>query len=78
MAEVQKRTYMYSVSEEGNAKYVDVEMAGRYQLNEGEDPKQKAKDLIVSTQRVDEETVELKKVDDISTGVVTSKQTKNK
>ena len=73
-----KRTYKYAVVEEGNEKYVDVEMAGRVALQGNESPEKRAKALIVSTQQVPEETVELEKVDDLQEGVITSDQTKNK
>ena len=73
-----KRTYKYAVVEEGNAKYVDVEMAGRVALNDGESAEKRAKALIVSTQQVPEKTVKLEKVDNLEEGVVTSDQTANK
>ena len=75
MANVQERTYKYAVSEDG--KYVDVEMAGRFELN-GEDAQTKAKNLIVSTQQVPESTVKLERVDDLESGVITSGQTPTK
>lgn len=73
-----KRTYRYAVVEEGSQKYVDVEMAGRVAIEKGESPEKRAKALIVSTQQVPEETVELEKVDDVQEGVITSQDTKNK
>lgn len=73
-----KRTYKYAVVEEGNTKYVDVEMAGRVELQGNESPEKRAKALIVSTQQVPEETVELEKVDGVQEGVITSEDTKNK
>jgi hypothetical protein len=72
------RTYKYAVVQEGNAKYVDVEMAGRVALNKGEDPEKRAKMLIVSTQQVPEENVKLEKVDNVQDSVITSQQTTNK
>lgn len=73
-----KRTYKYAVVEEGNERYVDVEMAGRVALQGNENPEKRAKALIVSTQQVPEKTVSLEKVDNLQEGVVTSDQTKNK
>ncbi len=75
MANAQERTYKYAVSEDG--RYVDVEMAGRFELN-GEDPAEKAKNLIVSTQLVPESAVKLERVDDLQSGVITSGQTPSK
>lgn len=71
-------TYRYAVIEERKKIYVDVEMAGRVVVNPGEDPIDKAIKLIVSTQRVDENTIDLQKVADLQHNVVTSDRTPNK
>lgn len=64
--------YGYSVSED--RKYVEVERAGRYELNPGENAADKAKALIVSTQQVPEDEVEVEKVNSVNSGVITSEQ----
>lgn len=61
-------TYKYSVGDN----YVEVEKAGRFTLNPGENAEDKAKALIASTQSVNADDIELEKVDDVSTGVITS------
>lgn len=74
----EKRTYKYAVVQEGAEKYVDVEMAGRAKIYDGENPEDRAKDLIVSTQQVPENTIKLQKVKNLDVGVITSQQTENK
>jgi hypothetical protein len=67
--------YKYSVSEEGNRKYVEVEQAGRFELAEGDNAKDKAKAVLVSTQpHLDENDIELEKVDNVQSGVITSEK----
>jgi hypothetical protein len=73
-----KRTYAYAVEEEGNRKFVRVQNAGRFALADGEDPAKKAKQLVVSTQQVSEDSVEVEKVDGFVDGVITSDQPKQK
>lgn len=77
MTEAGKRVYRYSVAEDG--KSIEVEHAGIAELHEGDkSPEQKAKDLIVSTQQIPEGSFEIKKVDDINDGVITTDDTYNK
>jgi hypothetical protein len=70
--------YKYAVSEEGNRKFIEVEMAGRFELRKDESPAEKAKALIVSTQQVPEDSVKVEKVDGFSDGVITSTKTPKK
>jgi hypothetical protein len=77
MTDAGKRIYRYSVSEDG--KSVHVEHAGKAPLNDGEtDHEAKAKSLIVSTQRIPEHAFEVKQVDNLDDGVITSDETPNK
>lgn len=62
-----ERTYRYAVIDDGA--YVDVELAGRYELQD-EDPAEKAKAVIVSTQQVPEDSVKLEKVDNLQQAIV--------
>jgi hypothetical protein len=73
-----KRVYKYAILEEGNKKYVEVEMAGKAEVYEGENPEDRAKALVVSTQQVPEKVVKMQKVDNLQDSVITSKQTPNK
>ncbi len=71
------RVYRYSVSEDG--KSIDVEHAGHAEMNEGDGShEEKAKALIVSTQRIPEDQFKVKKVDSIGDGVITSGDTPKK
>jgi hypothetical protein len=73
-----ERTYRYAVVEEGNRKYVDVEYAGKVELNDGENAEDRAKALLVSTQQVPEDSIKLEKVDNVQQAIVTSELTPNK
>jgi hypothetical protein len=69
--------YRYSVSEDG--KSIDVEHAGHAEMNDGDGShEEKAKALIVSTQRIPEDSFKVKRVDSIQDGVITSNETTNK
>ena len=71
------RVYRYSVSEDG--KSIEVEHAGHAEMNEGDGShEEKAKALIVSTQRIPENSFKVKKVDNLETGVITSDETPKK
>jgi hypothetical protein len=77
MTDAAKRIYRYSVSKDG--KSVEVEHAGTAPMNRGEtNHEEKAKALIVSTQRIPEDSFEVKKVDNLNDGVITSDGTPNK
>lgn len=71
-------TYRYAEVEESGTKYVDVERAGKFQLNDDDNAADKAKAVIVSTQQVPEDSVELEKVDNLQEAVVTSNVTPRK
>jgi hypothetical protein len=70
--------FNYSVVEQDNKTFVDVERAGRFQLNPGEKPADKAKDVIVATQSVDANDVEVQEVDSLEGGVITSERAPHK
>jgi hypothetical protein len=72
-----KRVYRYSVSEDG--KSIQVEHAGKAPMNDGDGShEEKAKALVVSTQRIPEDSFEVKRVDDIGEGVITTNGTPTK
>jgi len=77
MTDASQRVYRYSVAEDG--KSIDVEHAGHAEMNEGEtNHEEKAKALIVSTQRIPEDSFKVEKVDNLEDGVITSNDTYNK
>lgn len=72
-------TYKYSVGDDGSNKFIEVEKVGRFGLNQGDDPAEKAKDLIVSILNEDRDGIDVEEVDDVSgSGVITSGETANK
>lgn len=72
-----KRVYRYSVAADGQS--IEVEHAGVVQMNLDDDSyESKAKGLVVSTQLIPESDFEVKKVDSIPNGVITSVETPNK
>lgn len=74
----QQYTYRYAVLEEGNKKYIDVERAGKLEVQDGENLEERAKAFIVSTQQVPEDSVKLEKVDNVMDSVITSEQAPQK
>lgn len=71
------RVYRYTVSED--EKSIEVEHAGHAEMHSGDTShEEKAKALIVSTQRIPESAFKVKRVDNPDTGVITSKETPTK
>lgn len=66
--------YKYSTFDEDGRKYIDVERLGRFEMTEGENAEQKAKDLAASLRNENPDDIKVKKVDDreLNDGVVTS------
>ena len=68
--------YKYSTFDEDGRKYIMVERLGRFEMSEGENAEDKAKNLAVSLRNENPDDVKVKKVDDrdLGDGVVTSDQ----
>lgn len=68
--------FRYTEEKEGEAKYVNIEGLGRFELNPGENAKDKVKAVAAVLRNLKEDDVQPKKVKDLGGGVVTTDELK--
>lgn len=70
--------YSVETDAQNGGKFANVEQVGRVPLNDNESVEKRVKGAVVALLNLNEKDVEVKKVDELNVGPVTSKKTTNK